>query len=101
MSRELDPCGVDQNKDAVRIDYADCVGRSVDQIPIFSFACPQVGLGPIAFNRNSRQVGSLLDNPEIVGARTSRFATVNAERSQDLSLRREYWIRPGSSQPMT
>src|SRR5205814_10303191 len=80
---------------------ADGVGRSVDKIAILFLTCPHRRLGAIAFNRNSRQVGCLLHDPKIVRTWTLRFAPVNAERSQHFSFRREDWIRPGCSQPMT
>src|ERR1700682_5691537 len=65
-----------------------------------TLAPPQSLLRTIAFNRNSCQVRRHLDEPEVVRVRTSRFAIVHAEGSQDLSFRREYWIRPRGSQPM-
>src|SRR6266478_3495398 len=39
-SRQFDPCWVHQDTDAVRVDDADSVWRSVNQIPILLFAFP-------------------------------------------------------------
>src|SRR5947208_14623667 len=101
MSRQLNSRWIYQHISGIDFDVADVGGRSVDKIAILFLTCPHRRLGAIAFNRNSRQVGRLLHDPKIVRAWTLRFAPVNAERSEDLSFRREDWIRPGSSQPMT
>src|SRR5207249_5285896 len=57
-------------------------------------------LSTITFNRNPYEVRCQLDQTEILRRGSSRFAIVHAEGSQDFSFRREYWIRPGSLQPV-
>src|SRR5882757_8156515 len=100
-SHELGACWVHQYISGIGINDADGVWGSVDEIAIFLLACAQLRLRAIAFDRNPCQVRRLLHHPEIMRTWTLRFATVNAERSQDFSVGRQYWIRPGSSQPMT
>src|SRR5882724_13169790 len=100
-SRQLNSRWIHQHTFGIGIDDADGVGRSVDKIAILFLACPHRHLSAIAFNCYSRQVRRLLHYPKVVRARTSRLMTVNTERSQDFSFRREDWIRPGGSQPMT
>src|SRR4029077_2831465 len=54
----------------------------------------------IAFNRYPHKVCRQVDQSEILRVRTSRFTIVHTEGSEDFSGGREYWIRPGGSQPV-